>query len=179
MLRMVTSLFCSPPPAAHTTHIALVQAARNPFFFEHLGVPDTLDGRFELLALHAFLLQTRLREEAPELARQLSELLIADLDTALRELGIGDSGVKRRIKTMAKAYHGRLQVYAAALAEGEESLKTSLARNLYGTVVHGDVDLLTAMATYVMRIADTLANTPIDSFTRGTFTWPDITRIGK
>lgn len=134
-------------------------------------MPDTLDGRFELLALHGFLLQARLREEAPEFARQLSELLIADLDTALRELGIGDSGVKRRIKTMAKAYHGRLQVYAAALEEGEEALKTALARNLYGTVVEGDVRVLTSMAGYVRDTANLLASTPADAIIRDGFVW--------
>ena len=172
MRRLLNLLFSrAPEPAARPCYIALVAAARNPFFFTDLGVPDTLDGRFELLCLHGFFLQHRLREEQPGIARQLSELLIADLDANLRELGIGDSGVKRRIKTMAKAYHGRLQVYAAAVAEGEEALKTALARNLYGTVTEGDVGQLTRMARYVTQSLAQLAATPAEQIIVGKFNW--------
>lgn len=135
-------------------------------------MPDTLDGRFELLALHAFFLQHRLHTEQPEFARHLSECFFADMDTALREEGIGDSGVKRRIKTMAKAYHGRLQIYAIALTENDETLRTALARNLYGTVKEGDVTALTHMAEYVRFITATLANTPAEEIMNSQFEWP-------
>jgi len=173
MLTMLASLFRPrPTAAAHACYVALVAAARNPFFYTHLHVPDTFDGRFELLALHGFFLQHRLRAEAPEFARQLSELLFADLDTALREEGIGDSGVKRRITRMAKAYHGRLQVYAAALTEGDEALKATLARNLYGTVAEGNVAVLERMAAYLRSTTAQLANTPTAEITSGAFIWP-------
>ena len=172
MRRLLNLLFAAPAePAARKCYIALVAAARNPFFFTDLGVPDTLDGRFELLCLHGFFLQNRLIASQPEFARQLSELLIADLDTNLRELGIGDSGVKRRIKTMAKAYHGRLQVYAAATQEGEEALKTALARNLYGTVPNGDVAVLTRMAAHINATQAHLANRSDAELMAGDVTW--------
>ena len=87
-------------------------------------------------------------------------------------MGIGDSGVKRRVKQMAKAYHGRLQVYAAAADEGAEAVKTALARNLYGTVLHGDVAVLDAMAAYVLAIISRLDATPANELLSDNFVWP-------
>ena len=174
MLRALASLFRPATPAAILhCYSALVTAARNQFFFTQRQVPDTFDGRFELLALHAFFLQHRLRHEQPDVAQQLSECFFSDMDTALRELGIGDSGVKRRVKQMAKAYHGRLQIYAAAVDESAEAVKTALARNLYGTVLHGDVAVLDAMAAYVLAMIKLLEATPTNALLDGSFVWPN------
>jgi cytochrome b pre-mRNA-processing protein 3 len=172
MLRALASLFrASTPSGVLHCYSALVTAARNQFFFTQRQVPDTFDGRFELLALHAFFLQHRLRHERPDAAQQLSECFFSDMDTALRELGIGDSGVKRRVKQMAKAYHGRLQVYAAAVTDGTEALKTALARNLYGTVLHGDIAVLEAMAAYVRATIAHLGTIPADELLSDDFVW--------
>ena len=114
------------------------------------------------MVLHLFLLQQRLRVEAPEFAQALSELFLADMDSALRELGIGDSGVQHRIKKMGKAYHGCLQAYAT---DDDEALKAALARNLYGTVAEGDVAHLAAMVGYIRAQQKALAATPTDAIT--------------
>ncbi len=173
MLSFLTKIFPpKPSKAAQTSYIALVAAARNHFFFSALGVPDTLDGRFELVALHAFFLQHRLGQEQPEFARELSECFFDDMDRSLRELGIGDTGVKRRVKTMAKAYHGRLQIYAAALREGDDALRTALARNLYGTVAEGDVTALAAMAEYVQKTVAALTAIPAETIITNQWIWP-------
>lgn len=172
MLRALRRLFVPPPPPAATdAYIALVGHARNPFFFETFGVPDTLDGRFELIVLHLFLIQHRLREADPAFAQFLSEVFFADMDRSLRELGIADTGVRHRIKAMGKAYHGRLQAYAAGLGE-RQLLLSALARNLYGTVQEGDVAMLSRMADYVLRANRILADTDTATISSGAFHWP-------
>lgn len=172
MLSALRQLFTPPPsPAARETYIALVNASRNPFFFTTLGVPDTLDGRFELIVLHLFLLQHRLREASPDFARELSELFFTDMDHSVREIGVSDTGVRYRIKAMGKAYHGRLQAYGAGMGDGQ-LLRSALARNLYGTVEIGDVGHLNRMAQYMEQTNAALAQADAASITNGTFSWP-------
>lgn len=166
-----------PPEEAIATYIALVKAARNPFFYTALQVPDTLDGRFELIVLHLFLLQHRLvvagETNAPleTFARYLSEEFFRDMDRSLRELGVADTGVSHRIKKMGKAYHGRLQAYAAGLQD-RDSLRAALARNLYGTVPQGDVALLDQFAEYVEKQSSQLAATESGVILSGRYQWP-------
>lgn len=173
MLAALRRLLVSEPPpkAAIDSYIALVEQARNPFFYEMLGVPDTLDGRFEMIVLHLFLLQHRLLGEDAEFARVLSELFVADMDRSVRELGVADTGVRYRIKAMGKAYHGRLQVYSAALGDGE-TLRGALARNLYGTVAEGSTAQLVRMANYVKAMEAALAAADTAVIAEGRFVWP-------
>ena len=174
MLTLLRTLFQAPPSeAARETYIALVARARNPFFYESLGVPDTLDGRFELIVLHLFLLQQRLLGEAEEFHRHLGEFFFMDMDASVRELGVADTGVRYRIKAMAKAYHGRLQAYTAAGSD-LQALRHALARNLYGTVADGSVTLLAQMADYVEAMKQALAKADVATITAGQFTWPEL-----
>jgi cytochrome b pre-mRNA-processing protein 3 len=186
MLRSLKKLFVAPPPTkASDAYIALVAAARNPFFFESLGVPDTLDGRFELIVLHMFLLQHRFIQASAsangastdatkyeDFARELAEVFFADMDCSIREFGVADTGVKHRIKAMANAYHGRLQVYAAALGN-ESHVRTALARNLYGTVAQGDVALLARSTHYMTQAINYFQAIPADTILENQFVWPD------
>lgn len=174
MLGALRQLFTPKPPAAvEATYIALLGAARNPFFHEVLKVPDTIDGRFELIVLHLFLLQHRLlgSAQAP-FCQYLSEAFFNDMDASLRELGVADTGVSKRIKKMGKAYHGALQAYAAGLND-ETALRAALARNLYGTVAQGDVALLERAARYVRHMSAQLAATDDATITSGRYAWPD------
>jgi cytochrome b pre-mRNA-processing protein 3 len=173
MFSALRQLFTPPPSAeAHASYIALVARARNPFFYTTLGVPDSLDGRFELIVLHLFLLQHRLLHAGEAHARELSELFFADMDRSVRELGVADTGVRYRIKAMAKAYHGRLQVYAQSLKD-DEALRSALVRNLYGTVAEGDMAQLNKMADYVLAARDDLANTDTNIILSGQYVWPE------
>ncbi|MFM9889145.1 MAG: ubiquinol-cytochrome C chaperone family protein [Rickettsiales bacterium] len=170
MLRALKKLLpAAPNPAASVTYIALVAQARHPFFYETLAVPDTLDGRFEMIVLHLFLLQYRLRLDAPEFARGLSEIFIADMDRSLREIGVSDTGVSKRMKAMGRAYHGRLQAYS--LVTERVALEAALARNLYGTVADGNVAHLKTMANYVEAMKTTLAEIPAPELTSGAYVW--------
>ncbi|MET0598958.1 MAG: ubiquinol-cytochrome C chaperone family protein [Mesorhizobium sp.] len=112
----------------------IVAAARQPVLYSDWQVPDTPLGRFEMLALHVFLVLHRLRGEgAPlaELAQELTDRFFADVDDALRALGIGDIGVPKRIKKLARMFYGRAAAYGEALDRGDApALAAALARNV-------------------------------------------------
>jgi cytochrome b pre-mRNA-processing protein 3 len=114
---------------------AAVAAARDPFLYTALGVPDTLDGRFDMVALHTFLLIQRLKREpapGPALAQAVFDAMFSDMDVNLREMGVGDLSVGRKVKVMWEAFHGRAAVYAAAMNAGDMvSLEAALDRNVW------------------------------------------------
>jgi cytochrome b pre-mRNA-processing protein 3 len=120
---------------AEAMYASIVSQARRPEFYAGLGVPDTLDGRFELLALHTFLVLRRLKAhgQAGEAGQALVDLFIQDMDASLRELGAGDLGVGRKVKAMAQALYGRISAYEAGLAGSADALEAALRRNLFGT----------------------------------------------
>ena len=107
---------------------AAVAAARDPYFYVELGVPDTLDGRFDLVGLHAFLLIRRFSEDkaAKDLAQAVFDAMFNDMDVNLREMGVGDLSVGKKVRVMWEAFHGRAAVYAEAMKLGPEALAEAL-----------------------------------------------------
>src|SRR5450432_4115159 len=131
------TLFRPDPNAAPAARLydAIVSQARQPDFYAAGGVPDSIDGRFEMIVLHAYLVLRRLRgagEVAEPLAQALVDRLFADMDASLREMGAGDLGVGKRVKRMATAFYGRVAAYEAGDKRGD--MAEALARNLFGTV---------------------------------------------
>jgi cytochrome b pre-mRNA-processing protein 3 len=131
---MVTR-FLSPNPdlmAARLLYGAISERARAPVFYTALGVPDSIDGRFDLLVLHVFLVMEALKRAGcgSGLGTQLATVTFEGFEDALRELGVGDIGLSRRIKAMANAFYGRLDVYASAMGSAPD-LAAALLRNLY------------------------------------------------
>ncbi|HZB92721.1 MAG TPA: ubiquinol-cytochrome C chaperone family protein [Stellaceae bacterium] len=158
---MLASLFRQNPRhlAVHAAYRRIVERAREPVFYTDWGVPDTLDGRFELLALHAFLVLHRLKRDHAEtqgFAQALFDTMFADLDRALREMGVGDLGVGRRVKEMARGFYGRILAYEEGLAD-PAALDAALRRNLYGTGVPSDAQRVLVVADYVHRQSAALA----------------------
>lgn len=103
-------------------YLEALEASRDPAFYTEHGVADTVDGRFEMLCLHVILLthQLQQREGGEALARAVNEAFVEAMDDTLREVGIGDLSVPRRVKKAAGALYDRHAVYAPALAaEGE------------------------------------------------------------
>jgi cytochrome b pre-mRNA-processing protein 3 len=144
--------------AAELAYRRVVEQARQRVFFAECGVPDTLDGRFELICLHAFLYLHRLKSERPRataLAQAFFDTMFADLDHALREMGTGDLRVGREVKRMAQGFYGRIRAYEKGIAADDRALGAALARNLFGTVA-GRAVPLDAMAVYVRRAAEDL-----------------------
>jgi cytochrome b pre-mRNA-processing protein 3 len=116
---------------ANRLHEAIIGRARAPEFFERFGVPDTLDGRFDLVVLHSWLALGRLRDEPAlhEVSQRLTNMLFAAFDEGLRELGISDMGMGRRMKKIADAFYGRFKAYDEA--SDETAMADALSRNLY------------------------------------------------
>ena len=155
--------------AVQALYSAIVSASRIPVFYAEWGVPDTLDGRFELIALHAFLAMRRLKQSDSNaaFAQALFDTMFADLDRNLREMGASDLGVGRQVKTMAKAFYGRVVAYERGLA-GTDSLDDALRRNLYGTATP-DAGQVTAIATYIRRQTQALDAAPLERLLAGEF----------
>ena len=133
---------------AHELYTAAVAAARTPWLYEELGVPDTLDGRFDLVGLHAFLVIRRLQRAGKggrALAQAVFDAMFGDMEHNLREMGVSDAGVAKRNKAMWEALHGRAAVYQPLLdAADRPGLAGALARNVWrdGTPPAGSADRL-------------------------------------
>jgi cytochrome b pre-mRNA-processing protein 3 len=116
-------------------YCAAVAAAREPFFYASLAVPDTLDGRFDLVGLHVYLLIRRLRRLPPPddaLAQAVFDAMFSDMDVTLREIGVGDMSVGKKVKAMWEAFHGRSVAYENGLADADPApLEQALARNVW------------------------------------------------
>ena len=155
MFQSLRSLFSTPrfQAEAHALYLQIVDDARQPQFYTDYGVPDTLDGRFDMITLHMFLISERLKKDgshdALELLRAVTEVFFADMDRSLREMGSSDTGVGKRIKKMSQAFYGRLLAYQAACGD-DAKLQEALIRNLY----RGDTAQLAhamAMSSYVQN----------------------------
>lgn len=134
------------------------EEARETELFEACGIPDTLDGRFDSLALHAALMIDRLRREpdGEQLAQAFFDAMFRHLDLTLREIGVQDLGVGRRIKIMAEGLHGRALAYREALAGGATPLDEVLRRNAYGGRPPA-AEAVARLETHVRRYAQRLA----------------------
>lgn len=152
---VLESLFGRDPGAEVATALyeAVVAQARQPAFYLHCGLPDSLDGRFEMIALHSFLVLRRLRALGPEaeaIAQSFVDTLVLDLDRSLREMGVGDLGVGKRVQRMAAGFHGRITAYDQGLAAGSGELEAALRRNVFGTT-SPEPGQVSAMAAYLRR----------------------------
>jgi cytochrome b pre-mRNA-processing protein 3 len=162
-------------PLAARLYGALAPQARHPEFYgPRFGVPDTLEGRFDLLILHAFLVMERLQAEAdgPAINQALFDEMFRHLDLNLREIGVQDLGVGRRIKAMAEAFNGRTTAYRAALAGEGEPLATVIKRN-----VHGDDPAASEgadhLAVYCMSVLTGFRGQSTPSILAGRLGFPD------
>lgn len=143
---------------------AVVTAARHPAFYAAFGVPDTPEGRFELITLHLYLALEGLRgtmPEADDLSQRMIETFVADMDDCMREMGVGDLAVPKRVKRAAATFYERATIYQRDLSEvGENRLAASLANHVFAGAAHCE-DTSRALARYVRRASSALA---VDSF---------------
>lgn len=138
---------------------AVTRASRIPAFFGEGRVPDTLEGRFELMTLNGALAMVRLRADpaAAPLAQAFADKFFRFLDAGLREAGVGDTSVPKRMRKMANAFYGRLDAYAGALDDGV-NLKTALGRNIWGDEAH---PFAPGLAAYAQSVANRQAEAPV------------------
>lgn len=122
--------------AGFTLYGAAVATARSPYFYAELAVRNSVEGRLDLIHLHAALLVRRLRRDAdkrgPALAQAVFDAMFSDMDVNLREMGVSDLVVGKRVRGLWEAFHGRAIAYEAALdAADQAAMAISLARNVW------------------------------------------------
>lgn len=150
-----------------------VAQARTPALYADLGAPDTLEGRFEIYSLHVVLLLDRLRNHgglAGEVSQTLFDAYVKSLDHALREIGVGDLSVGRKMRKLGEAFYGRGKSYEAAFVAlpEEEPLRALLTRTVYAETDAGPAPRL---AAYVLRQRAALAGQPLERLVAGEVDW--------
>jgi cytochrome b pre-mRNA-processing protein 3 len=144
----------------------IVTQAREPMFYRDLGVPDTVNGRFDLLVLHLWMVLRRLRPMAGgvDFTQALFDRFCEDLDANLREMGVGDLAVPRRMQAFGEAFYGRSAAYDLALTEGRQALAEALGRNILNGI---DPDNARRLAAYVEIAIASLGNADGDALMNG------------
>ncbi len=158
-----------PDEAGEQLYGCVVSQARNPGFYLDQGVPDTVDGRFDMIALHAFVVMRRLGgagEENARLAQAMFDAMFADMDRNLREMGTGDLSVGRKVKELVAVFYGRIKAYEAGLEEGKEELAQALRRNLYRKSTPGG-EQVAQMASYLKREVENSQSWEPDKLIKG------------
>ncbi len=150
---------------------AIVAAARHAQFYEKMGVADTIDGRFEMIVLHLFLMLNRLKGESVEDVRQrLTDAFFADMDRSLRELGVSDATIGKRVRKLAESYYGRVTAYDNALLAGPGVLEETVNRNIYPD---GAPEVAKeAMVNYIAAAAELLGTIPLEQILRSELKFP-------
>ena len=172
IIQSLEKLFTRPDenPAVTALYNACIAQARTPEFYKTLAVPDTVDGRFDLLLLHVALVMRRLDGETKQ---QLFDLMFADMDQSLREMGVGDMSIGKRIRPMIGAFYGRSQAYEKALSGSDEMLAEAITRNVYGKV-SASPEVLQKMTDYVRRAVVKLNGQPPAELNEGRVEFPAV-----
>ncbi len=168
--------FSDEKKSAHRLYIILVEQARQPAFYLNCGVADTVAGRFDMVILHAILLLRRMHREPEKtgpLSQALFDYMFDDFDLNLREIGIGDTGIGKRIKKMGTGFYGRLEAYGQGLDSDDDTLlHAALARNLYREMQPSDQEI-SSVANYMRRESAALEKIDLDSVMAGNFNFGD------
>src|SRR5262249_13348545 len=197
---MIFRLFRRDPRTATITALygAIVAQARTPEFYLTFGAPDTAEGRFDLIVLHLALFCGRLGREglgskglgseglgsegADGLAQSLSQgvfdMFCRDMDHSLREMGVGDLTVPKKMQKLGEAFYGRLEVYDRALAEpGDDALTAALARNVLGAAA--PMAGARRLAAYLHAAVPQAAAAPLAQVAEGLLHFPDPDQIPR
>ena len=162
--------------AAGTLFEAILKQSRQPYFYERTGVADSMDGRFDILCLHAAIVILRLRTDGREgaaLGQALFDTMFRRMETDLREMGIGDLGVPKHMQKMMKAFNGRLHAYADALASRNPALfEITVARNVFRLQGEAIPPGAAPIADYAQRLYEAIAADTMDMFLDGRITLP-------
>ena len=167
--------FRKPPLAPRGTIDAIygmiVTQAREPLFYRDLGVPDTVNGRFDLIVLHLWMVLRRLGEIADmaELAQALFDRFCADMDDNLREMAIGDLAVPKKMQALGEAFYGRIAAYDMALTDHREALAQAISRNVLDG---GDIENARRLAVYVTVVIAALEKVGASALKNASWSFP-------
>ncbi|MDQ0316040.1 ubiquinol-cytochrome C chaperone family protein [Amorphus orientalis] len=156
-------------------YASIVAQARQPVFYRDWSVADTVEGRFEMVVLHLVLVTERLRAEdgtiAPS-AQALFDFFLLDMDRSLREMGVGDLSVGKRMKKIGQQVYGRFDAFRPGLAAGDEaSLSTAIDRNVFAD--GSEPEAAGWLATYAVETVSRLASQPTSDIESGRIDWPE------
>jgi cytochrome b pre-mRNA-processing protein 3 len=161
---------------------AIVAQARSPAFYAVLGVPDSIEGRFEMVVLHTFLVVRRLRgeggTEAQEFGQEVFDYFCLDMDRTLREMGIGDLSVPKKMRAVGEAFYGRANAYEPCLAAGDtEGLAAAFGRNILSE--NPDARNAGRLAAYALAAVASLAKISDADVTAARLAFPDPMTFGS
>ncbi len=164
-------------PLIDKLHGEIMAGVLNPALYLSCGVPDTFEGRFEMLVLHGALTTRRIERlpaPGPDLAQDLTDAIFRYLDVTLREMGVGDVTVPKKMKKHAESYAGRAFSYFMALdAKDEDALRVALARNVCGDEARAGSSEMQHLAHYAMAVETALGRYELDHFLSGQIGYPD------
>jgi len=167
---MIFGVFRKKPSteAVYAVYRAIVAQSRQPRFYAEWGVPDTVTGRFDMVSLHMALLFRRLRSDDADVksfAQAVFDLFFKDMDRSLREMGVTDLGVPKKIRQMGNIFYGLLANLNEALDRGERAaVEAVLARNLFD---EGKAESVPELAEYIFAAAAALETQPLETIARG------------
>ena len=154
---------------------AIVAAARHEKPYADWGVPDSVDGRYDMIILHTVLVLERLStggEPAQLFAQGLTDEVFADMDRSLREMGVGDISVGKKVRRMAEVFYGRAQAYRPLLQAGDQAgLAAALGRNVFAGVETGEG--AEHLAAYALTTLVHLQERPIEPILSGQVEFPE------
>jgi cytochrome b pre-mRNA-processing protein 3 len=154
-------------------YAAVVQQSRAPALYADLGAPDTTEGRFEVYTLHVVLLLDRLNQEgeqAKAVSQTLFDTYVKGLDDALREMGVGDLSVGKKMRKLGEAFFGRVKSYHTAFSAlpDEGPLRDLVTRTVFAD---GDAAKASALTDYVVAQRAHLAAAPLEPLLEGKVDW--------
>lgn len=157
----------------------IIKQARIKLFYTKLNIPDTIDGRFELIVLHFFFIDNALNKEVEyydKIYQEILEIMYKDFDMSLREIGVGDLSVGKKIYHMTEAFSGRIVAYRAASKKNKTEVIKSLKKNVYGTTKNINKDQLKILAEYFLGSLKVINNITIDNVKKNNAIFLDLNR---
>ena len=169
------------PTVPHQLYGTVVAQARLPVFFTDYKFPDTVMGRFDVLILHVFLLCHRLglegQAKADNLSQEVFDCFVENLETALRELGIGDSSVPKKKKKLVRSFYGTVEDFNGPLKSRDPALLVeAISKRFYDS---GNPDISTHLAKYCFAASDQLSQREIDTYYQGELSWIDVHKLSS
>ncbi|MEO1241827.1 MAG: ubiquinol-cytochrome C chaperone family protein [Pseudomonadota bacterium] len=171
---MIMSLFRKDPAidAGEALYASAVEQARSAPLYVEIGVPDTVEGRFEMITLHVYLVLRCLKGDEPgakKVGQKLFDAMFQNMDDSLRELGVGDLSVGKKIRKLAENFYGRVASYEDALQSEEDNLAQSLGRNVF---LDPDAPGARSLAQYVKNAATAIEGQPVSRIVGGIVQFP-------
>ena len=165
-------------PVPQELYGAVVAQARHPAFFTRFGVADSVTGRFDMVCLHLYLLTRRLagrpEQHAAALAQDVFDIFTRELDSALRELGVGDTSVARRMKRMLGAYYALIEKMGPELDRGDFAAAGGVASERFTPEGAAERAMAPALfGSFIAQAVKRLEAVPYETIATGSIDWPD------